>query len=166
MDAMADFWRKISPKIAIAAIALTVVWESFPAPATANTFCRDEYLAWIRAVDNLTPDVSYPDSDAFYADIDYTACKLNTVAVGQEAVLSLWVWLVADEPDAQSIPPIALRAAPNSTAEILGYGAAEDAVHAARITRDSENNRWFYVTLPESGVSGWVQENFIYYDLI
>lgn len=163
---MADFWRKISPKIAIAAIALTTIWGGSPSPVTANEFCRDEYLVWIRAVDNLTPDVPYPDSYAFYAEINYTACKLNTVAVGQEAVLSLWVWLVADEPDAQSISSIALRASPNSTAEILGHGAAEDAVHAVQITRDSENNRWFYVTLPESGVSGWVQEDFIYYDLI
>jgi hypothetical protein len=42
----------------------------------------------------------------------------------------------------------------------------DDMVHATRITRNQQGERWFFVTFPESGASGWIRADFIYYDLI
>lgn len=142
-------------KIAIAALTLATFWTSQGSPANADEFCRDEYLTWIQAVANSDP--GSPTEEAIFADINYTACKLNNVAVGQEASLYLWVWLTAEDASAQ----INFRAEPTTDAEILGVGAVEDFVHMSRITRDAEGSRWFYVTLPESGLSGWVREDFV-----
>lgn len=141
-------------KLLLTGIAIALIIPPIPSPAHANEACRREYLSWLNSVDRKQ------DEDIAYAG--YVGCQLSSVQRGQRVAIDLWVYLTTNDPGSQ----VNVRQSPSTASNRLGYGLADDFVHSTSVTRGEDGKRWFYVTFPNSGISGWIREDFIYYDLI